>query len=380
MTAARPQAPEQLPLVVIAHEDPPTAEGLRHAVEAGAGWRATVAAAGQAGLAAALTANPAALLVGCGRLAELPPACRIPVLAVGDDRHPGDLRAALAAGAKGLLSWPDGAADLPGELARVVTAHRQHAPAEPPSLHVAVQGAHGGAGATTVAAHLAAAWARHGPRPVLLADLAGGLGFRLDLDEHARTWAALAPLAAELDGPTLVDTLSKPTPGLTVLPLPGLADGAPEPLPEPWVVQAVLEAARSVYSVVVTDLPPWPAAATAAARDRADVLVAVSRPESSGLQALHAILAAWAADGHDPQAAGAVVLGTMPRAPLSAREVRASLAERLWALIPYTPELAVANEDGLLLLDRPELPALQALLTLAHQVVPFSTQAPGGVR
>jgi hypothetical protein len=56
MALARPDAP---PLVVIAHEDPATADGLCHAVEA-AGRRAAVAQPGVAGLAAAFSTR-----VGC---------------------------------------------------------------------------------------------------------------------------------------------------------------------------------------------------------------------------------------------------------------------------------------------------------------------------
>jgi len=111
-----------LPLVVVAHDDPGTADSLRHAVETAAGWRVAVAEAGQRGLGAALAAGPAVALVGCAVLADLPAGCRTPVLAVGDDDRPADLRTALAAGARGLLAWPDGAADLTAELARVAAA------------------------------------------------------------------------------------------------------------------------------------------------------------------------------------------------------------------------------------------------------------------
>jgi hypothetical protein len=105
-------------LVVVAHSDLDTAASLRHAVGSTAGWQALVAGPGDAGLAAALAAKPAVALVECALLADLPADCRTPLVAVGDDR-PADVRAAMLAGARSLLAWPDGAADLPGELARV---------------------------------------------------------------------------------------------------------------------------------------------------------------------------------------------------------------------------------------------------------------------
>lgn len=359
------------PLVVIAHEDPGTADSLRHAIETVAGWRTVVAEPDPASIGAALASAPTVALVGCGLLADVPPACGVPLLAIGDDSRPADLRAALTVGARGLLAWPDGAADLPGELARVATLTRpRHIEAS--TLLIAVRGVHGGAGATTVAAHLAAAWSRWGPRPVLLADLSGGLAFRLDLAPGVRTWSSLAPTATALDGFTLSQALSEPLPGLSVLPLIGLADGSPEPLPDPRVVDAVVEAARSAYRLLVIDLPVKGGAEVDAVLARADVLLAVGRSETAAVRALQSELDAWVASGHERHAGGAVVTGAQARAPLAARDVRSALEDRLWALVPAAPaELAAAAEDGMVLLDRQDLPAVQAMMTLANRVVPF---------
>ncbi|HEV8648933.1 MAG TPA: cellulose synthase operon protein YhjQ/BcsQ [Actinomycetes bacterium] len=366
---------DSLPLVVIAHDDPGTAEALRHAVETAAGWRVAVAGPGRAGLGAALATGPSVALVGCGVLGDLPTGSPVPVLAVGDDTRPADLRAALTAGAHGLVAWPDDVADLAAELARVSATARPRTVEESPSLVIAARGVQGGAGTTTLATHLAGAWARWGPAPVLLVDLAGGLAFRLDLVAGAWTWSALTSTATGVDGVSLADALAEPWPGLAVLPLPSLADGGPEPVPEPWIIQSVLEAARSVYRVVVVDLPPMGGPSVDAALGQADVLLAISRPESGGVRAIQTALDAWAGV-HDPDTAGAVLTGARARAPVAIRDVRGALGERLWALIPAAPaELAAAAEDGVLLLDRPQLPAVQAMLSLANRVVPFPAAA-----
>lgn len=359
------------PLVVIAHEDPGMADSLRHAIETLAGWRAVVAEPDPASLGAALASAPAVALVGCGLLADFPTASGVPLLAVGDDSRPADLRAALAVGARGLLTWPDEAADLPGELDRVATVARpRHI--EAATLLIAVRGVHGGSGATTLATHLAGAWSRWGPTPVLLADLSGGLAFRLDLAPGVRTWSSLAPTATALDGFTLFQALNEPMPGLSVLPLIGLADGFPEPLPDPWVVDAVVGAARSAYRLVVVDLPVRGGAEVDAVLARADVLLAVGRPETAAVRALQSELDAWVALGHERHTGGAVITGARARAPLATRDVRSALEERLWALVPAAPaELAAAAEDGMVLLDRQDLPAVQAMVTLANRVVPF---------
>lgn len=447
--------PSMPPLVVIAHDDPGTADSLRHAVESTSGWQVVMADPSPAGLTAALVAGPSVALVGCAALANLPADCRAPIVAIGDDDRPADVRAALGAGARSLLAWPDGAADLPGELTRVAATDPGSATGHT-GLVVATRGAQGGAGTTTVAIHLAAAWARWGPTPVLLMDLSGGLAFRLDLGA-VPTWSTLAPFAppprvapdpfdgpaseplvsvdpfdgsvpeplvsvdpyqgpatstlvgigdplrgsapprlagatdptqelagerlmgaaaatsGRLDPATLVGTLAEPWAGLLVLPLAGLADGAPEPPPDPRVVQHVLEIARRTCRVVVVDLPATDGPLVEPVLSQADALVAVGRCETAGVRGLQAAIAAWAATGHDPGTAGAVVTGVRPQAPLAPREVRAALGDRLWALIPAAAaELAAAAEDGILLLDRHDLPAVQAMVALANRVAPFA--------
>jgi pilus assembly protein CpaE len=378
--------PSMPPLAVIAHDDPGTADSLRHAVEAVAGWQVLMADPSAAGLAAAVAAEPSVALVGCDALAHLPAGCQTALVAIGDDDRPADVRAALAAGARSLLAWPDGAADLPGELARVAAFARPGPEDGLTGLVVAIRGVQGGAGTTTLAVHLAAAWARWGPAPVLLLDLSGGLAFRLDLGA-APTWTSLVPApgndgapglstwaqAGDLDPAALVGTLAEPWAGLSVLPLAGLPDGAAEPPPDPRVVQTVLEVARTTYRVVVADLPATVGTGVQVVLSQADALVTVARCETAGVRALRAALSAWTAAGRDPDAAGAVVTGVRPRAPLAPREVRAVLGDQLWGLVPAAAaELAAAAEDGVLLLDRRDLPAVQAMVTLANRVVPFT--------
>jgi Flp pilus assembly CpaE family ATPase len=397
MPVALAPVPSVPPLVVIAHDDPGTADSLRHAVESAVGWQVLMADPSPAGLTTALASGPSVALVGCAALANLPSGCRTPLIAVGDDDRPADVRAALAAGARSLLSWPDGVADLPGELARLAVTDLPGAAGGVGGLVVAARGVQGGAGTTTVAVHLAAAWARWGPAPVLLLDLSGGLAFRLDL-VAAPTWSTLVPpdglsMAAGspaagsldpepsnaqpphtgLDAGILMDTLAQPWAGLSVLPLAGPADGAPEPSPEPWVVQHVLEVSRTAYRVIVVDLPAADGPPARTALSVADALIAVGRCETAGVRGLQVALEEWTAAGHDPDAAGAVVTGVRPNAALAPREVRASLGDRLWGLVPAAAaELAAAAEDGVLLLDRHDLSVVQAMVALANRVVPFA--------
>ncbi|HJW60659.1 MAG TPA: hypothetical protein VJ931_13600, partial [Actinomycetota bacterium] len=129
----------------------------------------------------------------------------------------------------------------------------------------------------------------------------------------------------------------------------------------------------TTFPAIVVDLPATDGPAVRTALSQADALVAVGRCETAGVRALQAALDAWAATGRDPDAAGAVVTGVRPRAPLAPREVRAALGDRLWGLVPdAAAELAAAAEDGVLLIDRHDLSAVQAMVTLASRVVPFA--------
>jgi cellulose biosynthesis protein BcsQ len=434
MPVALEPVPSIPPLVVVAHDDPATAESLRHAVEAAAGWQVLVAHPSVAGLTAALAAGPSVALVGCAVLANLPADRQTPLVAVGDDDHTADVRAAMAAGARSLLAWPDGAADLPGELARVAATAAPDPTGGHSGLVVATRGVQGGAGTTTIATHLAGAWSRWGPSPVLLLDLSGGLAFRLDLGAVA-TWGRLFPRLegpaapmpgigadlgdlepgvplhedvpaygtrpvhdpsigvgpdgngsperddtlepdGDLDPAALAGSLAEPWPGLSVLPLSGLIDGVVELPPHPLDVLMVLEAATAAYRVIVVDLPVAGGSVVEAALSRADVQIAVGRCETAGVRSLQAAIGAWTAAGHDPDSVGAVVTGVRPRAPLAPREVRAALGDGLWALVPAAAaELAAAAEDGVLLVDRHDLPAVHAMVTLANRVVPFTAVA-----
>jgi pilus assembly protein CpaE len=333
-----------------------------------------VAGPGRHGLEAALASRPLVAVVGCDRLAELPDPPGVPLLAVGDDARPGDLRAAVAAGARGLLTWPDDAADLGGELVRLSAPHRDR-PAAAGTV-VAVTGVQGGVGTTTVAVHLAGAWARWGNAPVLLIDLAGGLGFRLDLDPDAPGWDVAAAMAEGPDGAIAPGVLAEPWPGLGVLPAPDTPVSGP--MPEPDTVRAVLHAARAAGGVTVVDVGLGAGPAGAVATGAADVLLAVARSDSAGARRLLALADAWEAAGNDLGACGLVTVGVTAGAPLALRHVRARLGDRLWAAIPAgAAELAAAGEDGELLLDRPEVPAVQAMLALAHRVVPFAAVVGG---
>ena len=98
MPVALAPVPSMPPLVLIAHDDPGTADALRHAVESATGWQVLMADPSHVGLTAALASGPSVALIGCAALANLPGGCRTPLVAIGGIR-PENAREVLAAGA-----------------------------------------------------------------------------------------------------------------------------------------------------------------------------------------------------------------------------------------------------------------------------------------
>lgn len=138
--------------VYVACDDPFVADSVTHAITRDADC---YAAAGQSD-ADVVVAEPHRMPAGGGRPVVVL-ACSDPVAAA---------RLAVARGADGLAVWPDDASALAGI---VVQAAARRAP-DANGIVIAVVAARGGAGATTVAAHLAAALAPD----ALLVDLCGG--------------------------------------------------------------------------------------------------------------------------------------------------------------------------------------------------------------
>jgi len=206
---------------------------------------------------------------------------------------------------------------------------------------------------------------------VLLADLAGGLGFRLDLDAAAPGWPVAAAMAEGPGAALTAGVLAEPWPGLMVVPLPA-APGL-DAVPDPTTIADVLSMGRQSCGVVVVDVPLRADPAIHAVLSAADVMLAVSRPDSAGLRGLEDAAELWDAAGNETASCGLVVMGAAPNAALATRVFRSSLGTRLWSVVDAAPaEFGAAAEDGALLLDRTDMAAVQAILTLASRTIPLA--------
>jgi pilus assembly protein CpaE len=204
--------------VVLGIDRPDVAEEILHHLDRGGAAR--VVATGEDDrqvAAAAQQLEPDVVVVGPS-LAAAVATLGVPTLAVDTRETTAGLRAAIDAGASGFFVWP-------GEreaLARAVARTHRVGTAQPGSRGavVAVHAARGGAGATFVATHLAAAAARRGASVVLIdaEPVFGDVGAALGVpDAEVRTFADLLPLGDELTQGHLDEVLWTHPEGFRVL-------------------------------------------------------------------------------------------------------------------------------------------------------------------
>jgi pilus assembly protein CpaE len=143
----------------------------------------------------------------------------LPVLIVAEEMTVPVLREAIEAGAQGVFGWPEER----DELARSITVIRsaREARSQGRARVIAVHGARGGAGATFVATHLAAALADLNLRTALVdldiafSDVTAALG--IPADAGVRTAQDLVPVMDELSPEHLDDAMFRHPRGFAVL-------------------------------------------------------------------------------------------------------------------------------------------------------------------
>jgi pilus assembly protein CpaE len=212
-------------------------------------------------------------------------------------------RAALAAGARGLIGLPPESAELALAVSRAAGAGRPGKPSSSAGRAVAVCGAKGGTGASTTAVELARA-ARG-----LLVDMASGFdgaAARLGCSPR-RTLADLVPLHGEL-GSDAVRSVASPHPeGMSLIAGPDDLDLIPSALGS-----AIVRESRAVAPLSLFDLgvPRGELAAQVAAA--ADHVLVVTTPDRRSV-ACAASAAAWLDRRGVPGAAVSLVVNRWQR-------------------------------------------------------------------
>jgi secretion/DNA translocation related CpaE-like protein len=206
---------------------------------------------------------------------------------------------------------------------------------------IAVTGARGGAGATSLAAALAVTGARGG-RQVLLIDadpLGGGIDLALGLEDRSGPrWPALAATAP---GPAPLGGLPAMRPGgrgrLVVL-----SHDRDRPVrPETAELTTLLDEAGRTTDLVVVDLPRWPGSGLSAVAERADLALLIVPAE---VRACAAAAAQARALGGCPDVR-LVVRGPAPGG-LDAASAAAAIGLPLAGWLRPEPGLAAALERG----------------------------------
>jgi pilus assembly protein CpaE len=225
------------------------------------------------------------------------------IIALVGEQGPDLLRAAMHAGARDVLGLPLLLDDFEASIRAAATLSqqvREHVGGEHDASGgragriVAIAGAKGGVGTTTIATHLALTALSAGRRPaVCLVDFDLGAGdVRTYLDTpHRRSIADLIDVAGELSQRHLAETLFTHESGLRVLFAP--LEGEEAENVGVTVARNVLGALRTRHDLVVVDCGAGVSNASAVAVELAELGVLVTTPDMPSLRGAQRVLALW---------------------------------------------------------------------------------------
>jgi pilus assembly protein CpaE len=262
------------------------------------------------------------------------------LLAVDTTQSVATLRRALRAGASGFYLWPAEREDL------AIAAGRVRPVFDPASEElgsvIAVYGARGGIGATFVATHLAAAFAKADRRCVLVdLDLAfAGVTAAIGAaeDEDVRTIADLAPLGEEIAPVHVAEVLRSHPAGFRALLAPGAAAATAIRDAD---VRAVVDAARRGNDPVVLHLPRALDAISKVALELADRVVLVVGLDVVSLRDAKRAIELLALEDRVE-----VVVNRAARSAVTASDVERVLGRTPVGVIPADGRISSAQQRG----------------------------------
>jgi len=307
--------------VAVAYPDPGVADELVHAVEA----EADLYLALDPARAAVVLAGEEAL----STLGEHPADAAVVGVAADRDAIAVVARAALRCGAHEIVLWPQDRAMLRSIVRDAATRARIGAGRAEGRI-VAVAGARGGVGTTTVAAMLARAFAESAV--VDLDPIGAGLsGFLSDGAEP--TLAAVVAAVDDLDPAALSAAMAGHAAGRAICAEPR------EAAPTKQQAARMLALLRATVPVAVIDAGRAADDAAMAAISLADQTICVCTPDVASIRGARALIAA-AGRGFP------VVLNRSARMRLSAKDVARVVGAPPVAVIPDDPAIRRAGEAG----------------------------------
>jgi pilus assembly protein CpaE len=227
---------------------------------------------------------------------------QLAVILIADEATAETFGAAMSAGARGVISREPTLSELhsrieqAAEWSRTMRRHFDSSQVLPTSGRlgtlVAMCGAKGGTGTTTLAIHLAVA-VSGAKRSVCLVDMdlqQGDIPSYLDV-QHRHSIADLAVAADDVDGSIVAEALFVHPSGPHLLLAPSKGEDAEEISAR--AVRQILTAIRSRYDVVIVDCGTHVADANAMAVELADHVVITSTPDVPSLRGAKRLIKLW---------------------------------------------------------------------------------------
>jgi pilus assembly protein CpaE len=335
---------EEVARVILALEEHDVAEEVMHFLDRTGRARVVATASDEHQLSEAVRQLEPDAVVASPRLATSAQLNGSALLAVDTTETVQTLRRALKAGARGFFLWPTDR----GELARAVARVFAPGARERDTLGrvVAVHGPRGGAGATFLATHLAASFARRELRCVLvdldlgIADIGAAVG--APVDGSPRTIADAVPIGEELTARHLDDLLWPHPDGFRVLL--GPADVQTAERVTARDIGPVLEAVRSAADVVVLHVPRGIDDTVRLGLGLSDVVVMVLGLDVLSFRAARRVVDATGLDDRC-----SFVVNRATRREISPDDIKRVFGRSPVAVIPVDRRVSAAQDHGRLL-------------------------------
>lgn len=336
---------EEVARIVLALEQPEVAEEVMHFLDRSGRARVVGSASDERQLQEAIRQlEPDAVVAAPSLTPAVSERNGSALLTLDTTQSVAALRRAIRAGAAGFFLWPAEREELAIAAARVRPS-LDHA-LEDRAMVVAVYGARGGAGATFVATHLCAAFAKLGRRSVLVdmdvvfADVSAAVG--APSDDAPRTVADLLPLGDEVASRHVEEVLWSHPQGFGVLLAPG--DEISATAIGGTHYRAAIAAVRRTCDVVVLHVPRGLDEVARAGLELADrVLVVLGLDVVSFRDGKRAIAAAGL---HERCA---FVVNRAGRSEISPSDVERVFGTQALAVIPVDRGVSPAQDRGRLI-------------------------------
>jgi DNA-binding response OmpR family regulator len=302
-------------------------------------------------------------------LRSMPGVADVPVILVTAKAQVDDRIMGLRAGADDYIVKPADPREVVARVQAVLGRAKRATAGRQPRV-LAVMGARGGVGTTTVAVNLAAALTAP-ETPVILIDLhpyAGTVAWQLKL--KGASLADLIALPPDGIGPTRIEStlVSLPT-GLKVLLSPPAGANLAELPAAP--IASLVRGASSLADYVVLDLPHVLTPASRLALELSDMALLVLAPDGASVACAEEVLPVLQSCGLRGDAVGLVIVNrtqTMIAVPVAEIERRLQRTS-LGVLPPAQDELTVAERRGSpLALAAPPTTASMAVREMAERV------------